>query len=146
MLLKRTFFLLLAIVVLSVPAAVNADTLTFQAPATAPNAGSGGPNQFDLDHHSAYTWRIDNVNLTGQTITGATLTFTNIRNWDSNPNMLFIHLLDSARSAGVASPAHCLAVTLLWLQALETHCSLREASALHRPPLFTTSRPNNCKF
>jgi hypothetical protein len=103
MLLKRTFFLLLAIVVLSVPAAVNADTLTFQDRATAPNAGSGGPNQFDLDHHSAYTWRIDNVNLTGQTITGATLTFTNIRNWDSNPNMLFIHLLDSARSAGVAS-------------------------------------------
>jgi hypothetical protein len=34
----------------------------------------------DLDHHSAYSWRIDNINLGGATITGASLTFTNIAN------------------------------------------------------------------
>lgn len=100
---KNIFLLLLALVVLGVPATALADTFTFQAPATAANQGNGGPGQFNLDHHEAYTWRIDNVNLGRQTITGATLTFTNIRNWDSNPNMLFIHLLDSARNAGVAS-------------------------------------------
>jgi hypothetical protein len=101
--LKRTLLLLAAIVVIGLPMTALADTFTFQAPATAPNSGNGGPNQFDLDHHRAYTWRINNVNLAGQTITGAKLTFTNISNWDSNANMLFVHLLDTARNSGVAS-------------------------------------------
>ena len=57
----------------------------------------------DLDHHSAYTWRIDNINLGGATITGASLTFTNIANWDLNPNILFIHLFDTAKNSGVQS-------------------------------------------
>jgi hypothetical protein len=57
----------------------------------------------DLDHHSAYTWRIDNINLGGATITGASLTFTNIANWDTNPNILFIHLFDTAKNPGVSS-------------------------------------------
>lgn len=95
--------LIAAIVVLGLPATALADTFTFQAPATAPNSGNGGPNQFDLDHHRAYTWRIDGVNLQGKTITGAKITFTNISNWDRNANMLFVHLLDTARTPGVAS-------------------------------------------
>ena len=57
----------------------------------------------DLDHHSAYTWRIDNINLAGAAITGATLTFKNIANWDANPNILFMHLFDTAKNSGVAS-------------------------------------------
>jgi hypothetical protein len=57
----------------------------------------------DLDHHSAYTWRIDNINLAGGTITGASLTFKNIANWDPNPNMLFMHLFDTAKYSGVQS-------------------------------------------
>ena len=100
---KRTILSFVTLVVLGLPATALADTLTFQAPATGANQGSGGALQFDLDHHQAYTWRIDNVDLAGKTITGATLTFTNISNWDSNTNMLFIHLLDSAKNAGVAS-------------------------------------------
>lgn len=100
---KRITLFFVALVVLGMPVSALADTFTFQAPATAPNEGNGGPRQVDLDHHQAYAWRIDGVNLAGQTITGATLTFTNIRNWDSNPNMLFIHLLDSARAAGISS-------------------------------------------
>jgi hypothetical protein len=86
---------------LALPATASADGITINAPATAPTSSS--PRQFDLDHHSAYTWRINGVNLGGQTITGATLTFHDISNWDTNPNMLFIHLLDTARNPGVAS-------------------------------------------
>lgn len=100
---KKLFLFAIAMVVVGLPVTALADSFTFQAPATAPNSGNGGSQQFNLDHHDAYTWRIDGVNLSGQTITGATLTFTNISNWDTNPNMLFIHLLDTARNAGVAS-------------------------------------------
>lgn len=57
----------------------------------------------DLDHHMVYTWRIDNINLNNLAITSATLTFKNIANWDTNPNVLHIHLLDTAINAGVAS-------------------------------------------
>jgi hypothetical protein len=101
--LKRTLLLLAAIILIGAPAKTFADTFTFATPPTAPNQGAGGPNQFDLDHHNAYAWRIDNVNLAGKTITSATLTFKNISNWDTNPNMLFVHLLDSAKNAGISS-------------------------------------------
>jgi PEP-CTERM motif-containing protein len=76
---------------------------TFQAPSTAPNQGNGGPRQFDLDHHRAYTWRIGGVNLQGGNIMSARITFHNISNWDSNANMLFVHLLDTARAGSVGS-------------------------------------------
>jgi hypothetical protein len=100
----RTLLLLIAAaVVLALPAIASADVITFQAPATGANQGSGGPNQFNLDHTDAYTWRIGGVNLGGKSITSATITFRNIRNWDANTNRLFIHLLDTARSAGAAS-------------------------------------------
>src|SRR4051812_29487915 len=100
----RTFLLLIgAAVVFALPATASADTVTFTAPATGANQGSGGPSQFNLDHHDAYTWRIGGVDLAGKTITGATLTIRNISNWDSNANRLFIHLLDTARNAGVGS-------------------------------------------
>jgi len=100
---KKLLLSFAALIVLGLPGAALADTITFQAPSTAPNQGNGGPNQFDLDHHSAYTWQMGGVNIAGQTITSATLTFHNISNWDSNANMLFVHLLDTARNAGVAS-------------------------------------------
>lgn len=55
----------------------------------------------DLDHHMLYTWRLDN--LPRETVTAATISFSNIRNWDANANKLFGHLLDGALNAGVAS-------------------------------------------
>lgn len=58
----------------------------------------------DLDHHMAYTWQLNGLTLAGGNITSASLTFTNISNWDNNPNTLFIHLLDAA----LATPAHAL--------------------------------------
>ncbi len=100
---RKLFLIFAALIVIALPAIASADTITFNAPATGANQGSGGANQFNLDHHEAYTWRIDGVNLKGQSITSATLTFRNISNWDKNPNMLFVHLLDTAKRAGVNS-------------------------------------------
>ena len=91
---KKILVSLAALVVLGLASTAKADTLTFT------------PNPIDLndlDHHSVYTWRVDNVNLNGKTITGARLTFTNIANWDNNTNRSFIHLLDTAKVAGVSS-------------------------------------------
>jgi PEP-CTERM motif len=112
---RKLILFLAAMILIGLPTVASADTVTFQAPATGANQGLGGANQFNLDHHDAYTWRIGDVDLTGKSITSATLTFRNIRNWDSNPNMLFIHLLDTAKNAGVASfqdaPANQIPVT-----------------------------------
>jgi len=59
-------------------------------------------NLNDLDHHYSYSWRIDNINLpTNAVITSATLSFANIANWNSTPNMLFTYLMDTATKAGV---------------------------------------------
>lgn len=91
---KKFLVSLAALVVLGLSSSAKADTLTYT------------PNPVDLndlDHHSVYTWRMDNVNLNGQTITGARITFTNIANWDNNPNRLYIHLLDTAKQSGVRS-------------------------------------------
>lgn len=57
----------------------------------------------DLDHHVLYTWRIDGVNINPTNITGASLTFTSIQNWDGNANVLHLHLLDTAKYSGVHS-------------------------------------------
>ena len=91
---KKLAISLAVLFVLCLSSAAKADTLTFT-----PNPADMG----DLDHHDVYTWRVDNVNLHGQQITGARLTITNIANWNNTANTLFIHLLDSARNAGVAS-------------------------------------------
>jgi PEP-CTERM motif len=112
---KKLFLLCAAIAFVSLPATVFANTITYTPTPTAPNTASGtttpgtssyqgGANQFNLDHHDAYTWRINNISIpAGQVITGATLTFTSMQNWDSNANMLFVHLLDTAINGGVAS-------------------------------------------
>jgi len=100
---RKLLLLIAALILIGLPTVASADVVTFQAPATAPNQGSGGANQFDLDHHMAYTWRVGGVNLAGKSITSATITIRNISNWDRNPNRLFIHLLDSTKYSGVRS-------------------------------------------
>lgn len=57
----------------------------------------------DLDHHDAYTWRIDNITVNPATITSATISFNNIANWDNSANVLHMHLLDTAKWSGVHS-------------------------------------------
>ncbi|HEV2800829.1 MAG TPA: PEP-CTERM sorting domain-containing protein [Pyrinomonadaceae bacterium] len=121
---KKLFVGLAALLVFCLPDTALADTIVFTAPVTAANNNSttsnpnnsnyaGGANQFDLDHQRAYTWQINNVSSrlpAGQTITGATLTFSNMRNWDTNPNRLFVHLLDSARTYTSATSTHSATV------------------------------------
>ena len=91
---KRLILAIATLALLGLPATALADTLAFTPTPADLN---------DLDHHSVYTWRIDNVSLNGQTITGVQLTFKNIRNWDRNANRLFLHLLDTAKGSGVRS-------------------------------------------
>ncbi len=55
---------------------------------------------YDLDHYKYYTWGIDWSSHTGETITGASLSFYNIRNYNDQPNDLWVNLLDEG-TAGV---------------------------------------------
>lgn len=48
----------------------------------------------DLDHDKAVKWGISYSLPSGHTITGATLTITNINNWAIENDALFIHLLN----------------------------------------------------
>jgi hypothetical protein len=91
---KRTLLSLAALIIFGLPSVALADTFTFAPTPTDLN---------DLDHHSVYTWRISTIVPAGQVITGAKITIKNIANWDTNPNRLFIHLLDTAKAAGVSS-------------------------------------------
>lgn len=52
---------------------------------------------WDLDHGWVYGWGVvEDASWLGEgeVITGATLSFDNIRNWNNSPNDLYVHLLD----------------------------------------------------
>ena len=57
----------------------------------------------DLDHHYAYSWRIDGLNSSNSTVSSASLTFSNIANWNNTANMLFVYLMDTATHSGVGT-------------------------------------------
>jgi hypothetical protein len=111
---KRTLLSLAALIIFGLPSVALADSFTFIAPPSTGEAqGPGsGPNQVDLDHHHAYSWRFGNtdsngkaVSLAGKQIVAASLSFKSMQNWDGNPNRLFIHLLDTAlANGGTAQP------------------------------------------
>ncbi len=76
------------------------------APAVADTTLAYSTNSLNsLDHYSMYTWRIGGVNLAGQVIKSATLSISQIYDWSGGTpaDRLFIHLLDTAKYAGVAS-------------------------------------------
>jgi hypothetical protein len=50
---------------------------------------------YGLDHYRNYTWGIGWRAPQGEVITGASLKFDNIRNWRTEPNDLWVHLLDN---------------------------------------------------
>jgi hypothetical protein len=112
---KKFLMLLAAITLFALPTTSFADTFTFSPTPTAPNTNNstdntnetdynGGSQQFDLDHHRAYTWQLSGISLPpGHVITGATIRFRAISNWDTNANMLFVHMLDTARTFGSAT-------------------------------------------
>jgi len=91
-----------------------AGTFTFN-----PNDGVDDPDDFnDLDHYKYYTWgfkglKSTNQNLgttyvlkSGEVVLSATLTITQINNWDNNPNWLNMWLLDRAASSTLADTYH----------------------------------------
>lgn len=52
---------------------------------------------YDLSHGRAYTWGISMPDYSPLLpVASATLTFTNIRNWNDSSNELYVHLLDTA--------------------------------------------------
>lgn len=84
---KRILFLFIVLTLISVGSA-GATVYTFQ-----PNP----VDLYDLDHHKYYSWGEMWSIPTGEKITGASLFLDDIRNWDNNPNDLWVHLLDSPR-------------------------------------------------
>lgn len=52
----------------------------------------------DLDHHFAYSWGITWTLPAGQQIVSAQLRFTQIYDWKVEPDALYIHLLDKAKT------------------------------------------------
>ena len=66
----------------------NADTMMTFTPTPA--------DLWDLDHYDAYSWGIAVPFLEDEDVIAATLTFKNIRNWNSGPNTLHVRLMDSA--------------------------------------------------
>jgi hypothetical protein len=84
----------MAAAIVAVPAVASATVYT-------PNPA----DMNDLDHHYVYTWKVTGIPTVtaGNQVTSATLTFTQMYNWDSSANDLFLHLLDTAKNAGVAS-------------------------------------------
>jgi hypothetical protein len=71
--------------------------------------GGQALNSTGLDHHQAYTWSLNGVNISGGVATSATLTFFNFYNWTSQAldpnNIIFLSLLDGTQSAQTTSPA-----------------------------------------
>ena len=56
---------------------------------------------WDLPHAYVFAWRFDNaINLGQEVIGSASLTFNNLRNWDSSANQLSVWLLDTATNSG----------------------------------------------
>ena len=100
---KCTLLLIGAVVLVGASATAFAGTFTFQHSTTAPNQGSGGALQSDLNYHSAFSWRSYGVNLGGNPTPTAKITFSKIITWNRNQNLLFVDLLDTARNSGFAS-------------------------------------------
>ena len=81
------------VLILAMVGMVKADLYTLQPPP------SPDHDLWDLHHYRYYAWKItaSELNLSsGEVITGASLSFDNIRNEDSQPNSLYISLLSGS--------------------------------------------------
>ena len=82
---KKLVSSLLCAAAFALPAKANVYSFT-------PTPGNLG----NLDHNLFFTWGLSWAVPTGESITGASLTFTRIWDWRVEPDALFIHLLDTA--------------------------------------------------
>lgn len=83
---------LVLVALLAIPARASATVLTY-----VPSGSTTGSNDLgDLNHLNYYAWTIGSINTpSNQTIISAYITFTNLYNWDSTKNVLFLDLLDN---------------------------------------------------
>jgi hypothetical protein len=93
---KKSLILLIAGIAL-IPGGALAASYTFDINSGL-KAATPGTDTNGLDHHLAYAWNLSGFNLGSQTITGASITFTNIHNWDTNANKLFVYIAASSAS------------------------------------------------
>ena len=90
---KRLAALFALVVVLGLPGSARATVWSYT-----PNPA----DMNDLDHYYLYAWRITDGTLANN-INSATIQFTQLYNWDSNPNKLFMWLFDTSNAAGAVS-------------------------------------------
>jgi hypothetical protein len=85
------------VALLAIPGRASATVLTY-----VPNpAGTTGNDLGDLSHLYYYAWTIGSINTpSNQTVISAYITFTNLYNWDSTKNVLFLDLLDNPATGG----------------------------------------------
>ena len=76
---------------LLLPGLAVAETIQFQVTFTPQPADLG-----ELDHNLVYFWGFDAAPSQRSGLVAATLTFDNIRDWESESNVLYVHLLDYA--------------------------------------------------
>jgi hypothetical protein len=112
---------------LAIPVSASAGSLVFIPPNTS--------DFQDLDHHYVYTWVIRNIDtlLPGgaASITGASLTFNNIRNWNESPNRLYLALLSEARETNATSVSNNV-TTLLRIGNGDTNGNTNVSSSIYR--------------
>ncbi|MBW2675006.1 MAG: PEP-CTERM sorting domain-containing protein, partial [Deltaproteobacteria bacterium] len=83
---KKLLFIILAVFVLSLSGMAGATTFEWDL-----------GDLSDLDHNYYYTWGEDDWAIpSGDTVVSASVTFDDIRNYDSSFNDLYMSLLDSA--------------------------------------------------
>ena len=80
--------LAILVVLLMVPAVAQADRVVNLVPNRA--------DLYDLDHERVYLWGFDVSLEPGESVGSAELFFDDIRNYNSAPNDLYVHLLDWA--------------------------------------------------
>lgn len=83
---KKLLFVILAVLLLSLSGMASATTFEWDL-----------GDMYDLDHNYYYTWGEDDWAIpTGETVVSASVTLHDIRNYDWDPNDLYLSLLDSA--------------------------------------------------
>jgi hypothetical protein len=88
------------VILVGVPRPASAGVLQY-CPSGSCAASAGDANDIgDLDHHNFYTWKLSGLNLGGQNVSKAQISFKQLYNWDANANELFLQLLDTAKSSG----------------------------------------------
>jgi hypothetical protein len=87
------------VALLAVPGRASATVLTY-----VPGGSTGVNDLGDLDHHYYYAWTLGMISVpTGETITSAYVTFTNLYNWDSNKNVLWMDMYGAPVNASGGS-------------------------------------------